>query len=474
MKWARLLLAIGFIISLALVGTTSQMASAQSTLPPLCSGFQLQNTNPSSSVTQIFVDFYKVMGGTGNSIYRVQLPDIPPSSSASYYVPSYASFSTVPSGSYSLVISSGAPLNSIVNQRTCSGTPYVVTSYKGLSTSTVSTTVFLPYVLSRAFSQNYSSQITVQNTGTDVTTITLNFFKPGIASAVASFNQTVQKNEAWTVDLSSGTYATAALAGFAGAVEVTSTSQPVAAVVSYGEGAGDNALGYSGVITGSQILYATQVDKYAYAGNYTSGITVYNPNSSSTPIRVDYIRTGQTSPSYSQNITIPANNVYIQYLGSLSGLPNGFNGTAIVTVTSGSNKVFGLFNMSSSSGQADAMTMIPIEDADTTLFMPQILRNAYGGYNSGFQIVNTTSNTVTLSIEFWKLGATSPTVVPATIGPNSVLTQYVGVSTFPQLGDNWNGGVIVHATGGNVLASVNIQAPGSGDTLSQYIAFNNH
>ena len=481
MKRKTLFIAVLMIIPVLLVATAApHPVSAQSTLPPLCSGFQLQNPSQTSSVTNIQVDFYQVEGGTGTPAYSFSLPDIAANSSAAFYVPSYSGFSTVPSGQYSLIVNSGAPLNAIVNQRTCSGSPYVVSSYTGINENNVGTTVNLPYVLSRAFTQNYSSAITVQNTGSSDTNVTLNFYQPGSSTAITPIpTHLIKAGESWYVDLSAGTYAVPALNGFAGSATVTSASQTIAVVVTYGEGAGDNLLTYTGLLPsfGSQKLYATQVDKFAYSQQYVSGITLYNPNGSSTPVNIDYIPSGSTTPVYTMPVTIPANSSYIQYLGSIDQIPNGFNGAAVVTVTSGSNKIFGIFNIRSTSGQADAMYMIPQEVADTTLYMPQVVRNYSGGYNSGWQIVNTSSNTLSISVEYWKVGSTSPSYTqPITLGPNSAQVAYLGNSEFSPLGDNWNGSAIVKVTGGSgaVIASVNLRAPGDGDTLSQYVAFNSN
>jgi hypothetical protein len=61
----------------------------------------------------------------------------------------------MPDGIYSIVVSSDGTLNSLVNEVTCTGnTPYVNASYSGEAFNEIGTTVYLGYVLSRAFLQN--------------------------------------------------------------------------------------------------------------------------------------------------------------------------------------------------------------------------------------------------------------------------------------------------------------------------------
>ena len=178
MKWLSKFVIVAMMLALFL-GATVQSGQAQSVLPPQCTGFQLQNTNTTTAAS-VSVSFYAVGAGTGIPAYTFALPDIGPSKSQSYYLPSYAQFSTVTPGSYSLVASSSEPLITLVNQQTCAGSsPYVLTTSSGASSADISTTVLVPYVLSRAYSSNWSSSLAIQNAGTGDTTVNVDFYKPG-------------------------------------------------------------------------------------------------------------------------------------------------------------------------------------------------------------------------------------------------------------------------------------------------------
>jgi len=444
-------------------------------LPPLCTGFQLQNTDGTTTAI-ISVAFYDIGENDGIEEYTFNLPDIAPNASRSFYVPSFSSFSTMISGSYSAIVSSNVELNALVNEVTCSGsTPFVYGSHSGAGMDDLGTTVYIPFVISRAYAQGFSSYISVQNAASGDNNVKIEFFRPGNAVAVETFTLLLKKGETWYLDLDSGMYATANLLGFSGAAKITGAG-PVASVVNYGPANSSMLASFNGMTTGSQKLFAPQVTKFAFAGVYTSGLTVYNPNPTATPFKVEFIRSGQTTPVYTYTGSVSANNVWIQYVGSLSGLPNGFNGTAVVTVTSGTNKVYGIATMASNSGESTAINLVPVEDASNILYFPQIVRTAFGGYESGWQVVNTTGVPVNLTVEYWRDTNVKTYTQHLTLGANSAVTNYVGSSIFETtIGDGWNGGVIVKVDDDSksIVGQANFVAPATftGDKQFSYNAF---
>lgn len=452
----------------------SNIVKAES-LPPLCTGFQLQNTDGSTTAI-VSVKFYDIGENDGIEEYSFSLPDIAPNASKSFYVPSFSSFSTMISGSYSAVVSSNVELNALVNEVTCSGaTPFVYGSHSGAGMSDLGTTVYIPFVISRAYAQGFSSYISIQNAVDADNNVKIEFFKPGNAVAVETFTILLKKGETWYLDLDSGTYASTNLLGFSGAAKITSSGN-VASVVNYGPANKSMLASFNGMISGSQKLFAPQITKFAFAGVYTSGLTVYNPNPTDTPFKVEFIRSGETTPVYTFNGSVAANNVWIQYLGALSGLPNGFNGTAVISVTSGTNKVFGIATMASNSGESTAINLVPIEAASNALYFPQIVRTAFGGYESGWQVVNTTAVPINLTVEYWRDTNELTHTQKVTLGANSAITNYVGASAFETtIGDGWNGGVIVKVDEGtnSIVGQANFVAPSSvsGDKQFSYNAF---
>lgn len=476
MKKSKLLTAlIVLALTLALVGS----ASAQAGLPPICSGVQLQNTG-TTAAQSVSMNFYKQGDNDGNPNYVYNVAGgLSGNASKSFYIPNVLP-STVPDGIYAVVVSSDQKLNSLVNENTCTGsTPYVGASHSGVQDADTGTTVYLGYVLSRAFAAGWSSALAIQNAdSTTATNVKVEFFAAGSSTAVETFtNTSLLAGETWYLDLSTGTYATANLSGFAGTAKITSDKR-VAAVANYAPANGTRLLSYNGATTTSQKLYASQITKFAFAGNYTSGITLYNPNGTPTPISVQFIASGSTTPVCTLNDSIPAYSSWIKYMGSINNcstgsLPNGFNGTAVVTVTSGSNGILGIFNFDSGIGQAEAANMIRDEDASSILYFPQIVRNAFGGFQSGWQVVNTGGSDLDLTITYTRDNGSTATD-HKTINANSALTVYVGAAEYQTLlGDNWNGGAVVSVDGaaGTIAGQGNITAPYSGDGLLVYNAF---
>jgi hypothetical protein len=475
MKWLRQLAVIVMVLSLFL-GATVQPGKAAA-LPPQCSGFQLQNTSAANAAT-ISVQFYTIGADTGVAAYSFNLPDLLANSSKSYYLPTYAGFSTVTPGSYSIVIASSESLLTLVNQNTCSGSsPYILASYAGAAGSDIGKTVYVSYVLSRAYAALWSSTIVAQNTGATDTSVSIDFFAPGNATPVQNFTKTVKGGESWSIDLSTGTYATVALNNFKGSAKLTSNTNDIAVVEVHYPNSVTTLSATNGKpdTFGSQKLFAPQVVKNY--GGFTSGLTVINPNATATDIAIEYIKAGETTATYTQNATIGANGTFIQYLGNAptsTNLPASFNGTAVIRVTSaGTNKIFGNADMASAA-MADSLNMIPVEKGATTLYMPQIT-HSYSGFNSGWQVVNTSANALTLSVEYWKpTDTTTPTLTETwPLAANSVISNYVGKPAYDAtLGVGFNGGVVIKVTAGTgtIVGQANFVG-GSGDAFSMFGAF---
>jgi hypothetical protein len=399
--------------------------------------------------------------------------------SSSFYVPS--AFSTLPSGEYSIVVASDKQLNALVNSVDC-GTAglKVASSYSGLSPSDTGTTMYLAFVMSRAFGANWSSAIFIQNAGTIAADVEIEFFASGNSTPVETFtNDSLAVGETWHLDLSTGTYATAALQGFSGAAKVTSLNgQALAAAASYAPGNGSRMLSYNGVNGGDQTLYATQVSRNYASGVFQGGLSLYNLGGTDTPIQIDFYPAGSTTPLHTISETLTANSTFALYMGPggpLDSAPamNGFNGSAVVTVTSGGNDIVGIFNLDSASGAAGAANMIPLSQASGTLLYPQIVRGVGGPqFQSGWQIINTSGTDADLDLTYTRTNGEVVTE-SRTLAGNSVLSVYVGGPDGAALGTGWNGGLMIESTT-PIVGQANFISTASGakDSLLMYNGFN--
>jgi hypothetical protein len=467
------------IVVFGLLAIPFRQVSAQSGVPALCSGYQFQNLDSTTASTTV-LQAYAMGSGTlsGSKTYNIGLS----SSTSDYLGGSGGSF--LSPGSYSAVASSNTQLNALVNQVDCGTVGLNVgASYSGLSSTQVANTVYLAFVMSRAFgAQNWNSVISIQNAGSaTATSVQIQFFRSGQSTPAETFSTTnLAAGAAWYLDLSQGTYATANLAGFSGAAVVTSTGAPVAVVTMYAPSDGSRLLAYNGVTAGGQTLYATQVSRNYAAGVYQGGLSLFNLGSTSTPIAIDFYPAGASTPIYTKTDSVGGSSAYILYMGPggpLDSVPamNGFNGSAVVRVTSGSNNLVGIFNLNSAAGAAGAANMVSVTQATTTLRFPQIVRSfGTGPYESGWQVVNTSgSTTANLTIRYVKSDGTV-SQSNQSLAPNTALSVYVGGTAGAALGTGWNGSLTI-TSNTPIVGQANFVNVGAGakDSLLIYNGFNN-
>jgi hypothetical protein len=114
------------------------------------------------------------------------------------------------------------------------------------------------------------------------------------------------------------------------------------------------------------------------------------------------------------------------YVGLYSGdptlaLPAGFAGTA--TIVSSAGSVAAVVNETGPGGQFSSYDAVAA--GSTALYSPMALNNAYGGYNTGMNIQNTTGGAGTVTISYYdSTGTATTTMFP--IAANGYLGVYQG------------------------------------------------
>jgi hypothetical protein len=174
---------------------------AQSGLPALCTGVQLQNT-VSQTAYSIVMHFF-MPGNDGIADYSYTVPNgLAGNGSRSLYLPDL--LSALPHTRYSVVVTSDRKLNSLVNATTCTGSsPYVSASHSGPNLSETGTTVYLGYALSRAFAQNWSSAIAIQNMDVaDANNVRIEFLSTTGNTRAIFTNYDLKVGQTWYLDLS--------------------------------------------------------------------------------------------------------------------------------------------------------------------------------------------------------------------------------------------------------------------------------
>jgi hypothetical protein len=285
----------------------------------------------------------------------------------------------------------------------------------------------LPAVSNGAYG-GYVTAATIQNTGSAPATVRIAYFDQNGAPVGAGDSiSSLPVNASWTVRQDNGNSlpssgGNAAQAGSA----IVYSNQPVAVFVNeFAPGNVGDATSYSGVQVASGVgttLYAPTIVNNAYGG-YTTGIGLLNQGSSPTDVTITY-RGGDGSVVKTQTVTALAAHAYrALYSGdTVLALPSGFAGTATISSSAG-QPLGAVVNETGPGGQFSSYDAVP--SGSTILYAPVALRNAYGGYNTGIGIVNTTGTGGTVTISYYDSSGT-PTTTTAPIPANGSLGVYQG------------------------------------------------
>ena len=283
----------------------------------------------------------------------------------------------------------------------------------------------LPAVSNGAYG-GYVTAATIQNTGTAPAAIRIDYYDQagspvGAGDAIGS----LPVNGSWTVRQDNGNSfpssgGDAAQAGSA----VVYSSQPVAAFVNeFAPGNVGDATSYSGVQVPGGVgttLYAPTIVNNAYGG-YTTGIGLLNEGTSATDVTITYRDAAGTVVKTKTVPALAAHAYQALYSGDATlALPNGFAGTATI---SAAQPLGAVVNEVGPGGQFSSYDAVPA--GSTTLYAPVALRNAFGGYNTGMGIVNTTGTAGTVTINYYDSGGT-PTTTTASIPAHGSLGVYQG------------------------------------------------
>ncbi len=209
----------------------------------------------------------------------------------------------------------------------------------------------------------------------------------------------------WTLRTDNGHSLAATQAGSA----VVYSDQPLAVFVNeFAPGNTSDATSYSSISAPSGTggtLYAPAIANNAYGG-YTTGIGLVNLATTSANITITY-RDGTGAQIKAQTVPDVAAGAYQGlYSGdAILNLPNGFAGTA--TITSSAGNLAAVVNETGPGGQFSSYDAVPA--GSTTLFAPAALSNAYGGYNTGMGIQNTTGSAGTVTINYYDANGVATT-----------------------------------------------------------------
>lgn len=285
----------------------------------------------------------------------------------------------------------------------------------------IAPSVVLPAMANAAYG-GYTTVAEIENVGSAPAVIGIQYFDSnGNAVGTGDVNVNLPLHANWSVRQDDGhSFA----AGQAGSAKVYS-SQPLASFVNeFAPSAGGDATSYTGIdaIAGAgATLFAPTIVNNAYGG-YTTGIGLLNTGNARTDVIIVY-RDASGLLVKTQSVgALPAGAYQGLYSGDPAlGLPDGFAGTA--TISSSASPLAAIVNETGPGGQFSSYDAVPA--GSTTLYAPAALDNAYGGYNTGMAIQNTTATTATVTVNYYDPSGVATThafVVPA----NGYLGVYQG------------------------------------------------
>jgi uncharacterized protein YkwD len=284
----------------------------------------------------------------------------------------------------------------------------------------------LPAMANGAYG-GYTTVIYVQNTATQPAHVTIRYLDTtgapvGAGDSVAA----LASNAVWAVRQDNGNSFGSGGAGSA----VVSSDQPIAAFVNeFAPGNASDASSYTAIPTTSATggtLFAPTIASAAYGG-YTTGIGLVNVGNSATTITITY-RDSTGAVAGTQSLSGVAAGAYRGVYSGDSGqpgdakLPGGFGGTATISASAG-GQLAAIVNEIGPGGQFSSYNAVPA--GGTTLYAPVALKGAYGGYNTGMAIQNTTGSSGTVTINYYDSGG-APTTHSFPIAANGSGAVYQG------------------------------------------------
>lgn len=237
------------------------------------------------------------------------------------------------------------------------------------------------------------------------------------------------------------------------------SSKPVVAVARPHVGA--EVASYNGFSSGSLTSYVPMLFKKAFGGTYNSALYVQNLSSSTTAdVSVKYY-TSSGTPTCTVNDTISPLSSKGYWLPTVSCLPEGWVGGAVVTssqniVTVGRPHV-----------GSEVMTYDGFASGNTTSYLPMLFKKAFGGtYNAAFYIQNVhSSSSATVTIEYYNVAGVLNCTVTDTVAP--LASKGYWLPSVGCLSDGWVGGAVVTS----IQPIVTVARPHVGSQVTTYNGF---
>jgi hypothetical protein len=238
--------------------------------------------------------------------------------------------------------------------------------------------------------------------------------------------------------------------GFAGAVTVTGVAgEPLALVVITTHVSG-SATAYTGAATGATSLLAPVLFKNRPSnGVWNTGIQLQNFGSEAAEVVTTYISSENPDQQWVESFVIPPGAADTLYQGARPMLPDGFIGSALITVSNGV-PVTGVVNEVNYEREISSVYELLVA-GEATRYVPRLLR-AVDGKNTGLQVQNLGEAAAEVTITYYSQSGAVLARQDDTIGPRASKTYYQ--PTVSGLPDGFTGGAVITSKNGQPLAAV--------------------
>lgn len=241
------------------------------------------------------------------------------------------------------------------------------------------------------------------------------------------------------------------------------SNQPLAIIVAEGTPFGSSAYSVSAGAS-SSLIAPLAINN---SGGFSTQLTVANDGATSATVTIKfYDKNGNLAAGATKNLVIaPFSAQTLDQTEANSGLNSGFYGWALINGAAGSQLTAQVLEQRPDIkflALANAQPMTQNTPANYTLYAPAIFKGAFGGFNTGSNIVNPNANPVTTTITYYSNTGTAITTTPFVIPAYGVAAIFQGsqggTNGLPQgagLPNSFYGSATVTTQGGSVAMVVN-------------------
>lgn len=379
-----------FVMAFVFLMFSSHSVAAQTNAPGVwSSSINLQNVT--SSPATVVITFYDA---SGNVVTTYTPSTLAGGEALSIFVPAITTSPALPSGQYSVVVSSDVQILASVNTASTNSTsaPWTAFAYDGFDSSQAGATLYFPGNYNNYF--NFFSELVIQNTDASTTATLRGTFRNQSGTVLASNVNlgTVAPNASRTIAMSSVSGLPSGSSGVFSAVVTSDETVNLVGVANIWRTSPTNGTAsYSGFTGGGTTLYPPAL--YNNYFGFRSALTVQNVGTSQNAVGTITYGNGTTvnfnlAPGAAQEYFQPNN----------ASLPSGnTNGVFSAKVTTTQGSVVGLVSLSSATGGPFASYNVP-SSASSSVNIPNLLSDYYGYFSAvTVQNAGTTSTNITIN-----------------------------------------------------------------------------